>query len=291
MFNDNWIVHSAYKDWIVKDRTCNHKARCRFAKNLLTFLNMGESALRSHMNGKKHKELESLIGKDSSPISVFMSTASPSTSSGGSVPSISAGANLASSASSTPRSCDPVRDNLVSSYMAKEETLKAEIRWTLHTVEKHHSFRSNEGIEKVFQDMFGDSPTAMKFSCGEKKCSYIACFGLAPYFAKLLKEKVNEEDAFVLLFDESLNFITKNKQLDVFVRFWDGDKVVTRYWMSQFVGHATAEDLLEHINKSTEALYLQKLIQVCMMIMIKGPFIFFAGWGGGGGFCGVISPF
>ena len=44
--------------------------------------------------------------------------------------------------------------------------------------------------------------------------------------------------------------------------------------MSQFVGHATAEDLLEHINKSTEALYLQKLIQVCMMIMIKGPFIF-----------------
>ena len=111
------------------------------------------------------------------------------------------------------------------------------------------------------------------------------------FFAKLLKEKVNEEDAFVLLFDESLNFITKNKQLDVFVRFWDGDKVVTRYWMSQFVGHATAEDLLEHINKSTEALYLQKLIQVCMMIMIKGLFIFFAGGGGGGGFCGVISPF
>ena len=205
------------------------------------------------MNGKKHKELESLIGKDSSPISVFMSTASPSTSSGGSVPSTSAGANLASSISSTPRSCDPVKDNLVSSYMAKEETLKAEIRWTLHTVEKHHSFCSNEGIEKVFQDMFGESPTAMKFSCGEKKC----ISGLTPYFAKLLKEKVNEEDAFVLLFDKSLNFITKNKQLDVFVRFWDGDKVVTRYWMSQFVGHATAEDLLEHINKSTEALYLQ----------------------------------
>ena len=63
--------------------------------------------------------------------------------------------------------------------------------------------------------------------------------------------------------------------------------------MSQFVGHATAEDLLEHINKSTEALYLQKLIQVCVMIMImiKGPFIFFVDGGGGGGFCGVISPF
>lgn len=103
--------------------------------------------------------------------------------------------------------------------MAKEETLKDEFRWTLHTVEKHHSFHSNEGIDKVFQDMFGDSAIAKKFSCGEKKGSYIACFGLAPYFGKLLKEKVDMEDSFVLLFDESLNFITKNKQLDVFIRF------------------------------------------------------------------------
>ena len=102
---------------------------------------------------------------------------------------------------------------MVSSYLAKEDTLKAEIRWTLHVAEKHHSFHSNEGTEKVFQDMFGDSATAMKFSCGGKKCSYFACFGLSPYFARLLKEKVEEEDSFLLLFDESLNVITNNKQM------------------------------------------------------------------------------
>lgn len=112
--------------------------------------------------------------------------------------------------------------------------------------------------------MFSENATAIKFSCGQKKSSYNACFGLAPNFAKLLKEKVNE-DWFVLLFDESLNFITKNKQLDVLVRFWDGDKFMTQYWISQFAGHTTADDLLEHISKLTKALYLPKLIQVCMI--------------------------
>ena len=52
--------------------------------------------------------------------------------------------------------------------MAKEETLKAEIRWTLPSIKKHHSFHSNEGIDKVFQGMFGDSAIAKRFSCGEK---------------------------------------------------------------------------------------------------------------------------
>ena len=36
----------------------------------------------------------------------------------------------------TPSSSASLKETLVSSYMAKEETLKALIRWTLHTVEK-----------------------------------------------------------------------------------------------------------------------------------------------------------
>lgn len=262
VFNESWITHSAYKNWIVKDRSSIHKARCKLCQKSFDISNMGESGLKSHLSGKKHKELEALTAK-SPGISQFISASNTTATSpsGLSAPSTSALNPPA------PRTCDPVKDSLISSYLAKEETLKAEIRWTLHTVEKHHSFHSNEGIEKVFQDMFSDSPTAMKFSCGEKKCSYLACFGLAPYFVKLLKEKVNKEDGYVLLFDESLNAITKNKQLDVFVRFWDCGRVATRYWVSQFVGHATADDLLEHINKSTESLCLQKLIQVCIIFI------------------------
>ena len=36
----------------------------------------------------------------------------------------------------TSSSSASLKETLVSSYMAKDETLKAEIRWTLHTVEK-----------------------------------------------------------------------------------------------------------------------------------------------------------
>ena len=36
----------------------------------------------------------------------------------------------------TPRSSASLKETLASSYMGKEETLKAKIRWTLHTVEK-----------------------------------------------------------------------------------------------------------------------------------------------------------
>ena len=268
-FSENWTSHVAYKDWILRDSSSQHKARCRLCQKSFDCSNMGESALKSHMGGRKHKELAALIAERSAPMTQFMSSNAPSSSSSdkpGPLKSrgVDSSPSVRDASAETPSSSASLKETLVSSYMAKEETLKAEIRWTLHTVEKHHSFHSNEGIDKVFQDMFGDSAIAKKFSCGEKKCSYIACFGMAPYFGKLLKEKVDMEDSFVLLFDESLNFITKNKQLDVFIRFWDSNRVVSRYWISQFLGHATSEDLLEHFNKATETLDLRKLLQVCL---------------------------
>ena len=178
--------------------------------------NMGESALKSHMRGRRHKELAALTAERSAPITQFMSSNAASSSRSdkpGPLTShhLDSSPSVHDASAETPSSSASLKEMLVLSYMAKEETLRAEIRWTLHTVEKHHSFHSNEAIDKVFQDMFGDSAIAKKFSCREKKCSYIACFGLAPYFGKLLKEKVDMEDSFVLLFDESLNFFTKNK--------------------------------------------------------------------------------
>ena len=42
-----------------------------------------------------------------------------------------------------------------------------------------------------------------------------------------------------------------------------------RYLTSQFRGHATSEDLLDHFNKATETLDLRKLIQVCRIFIIS----------------------
>ena len=146
---------------------------------------------------------------------------------------------------------------------SKDAVLDAEIMWSLYTIEHHHSYASNDPIKSVFSFMFQDSCIARDFSCGAAKTAYMCKFGLAPYFRKLLKRKIGDED-YVLLFDESLNKATKTKQLDIHLRFFDSVNglVATRYLDSQYMGHASAEDLMTKILESTTDLTLQKLLQV-----------------------------
>ena len=90
--------------------------------------------------------------------------------------------------------------------VTRDETLKAEILWALKVIMSHYSYKSCEGTSKLFQAMFPDR-IASQFSYGEKKCAYLICFGLAPHFEQLLKDIVKKEEAFVLMFDESLNSV------------------------------------------------------------------------------------
>ena len=69
---------------------------------------------------------------------------------------------------------------------------------------------------------------------------------------------------FSLSFDESLNKVLQNGQMDVNVRFWNTEecKVETRYLTSEFLGRATAEDIFESFMKATSQLDQSKLLQV-----------------------------
>ena len=70
----------------------------------------------------------------------------------------------------------------------------------------HYSNKSSEDVAWLFQEMFSDSQIARRFACGEKKCSYICTYGLAPYFIfKVIMKEVSQQMAYVVLFDESLN--------------------------------------------------------------------------------------
>lgn len=103
-------------------------------------------------------------------------------------------------------------------------TMKAEVLWTLNTIAKHQSYNGNQGISELFKCMFPDSDIAKTFTCGSDKTAYIAKFGLAIHIKEELVSKVNKS-LFVLMFDESLNETTKNKQLNVHVRFWNEGQV------------------------------------------------------------------
>lgn len=116
-------------------------------------------------------------------------------------------------------------------------------------VTSHQSFRSNEGIDDLFKVMFPDSLLAqtLAYFC-KAKTRYVVAFGLAPYFKKQLIAEVQCSGTFIVMFDESLNHTTKNKQLDIHVRFWKN--VQLRFYGSQFLGHVTTQDLLRHFKAS-----------------------------------------
>ena len=108
--------------------------------------------------------------------------------------------------------------------------------------------KSCKGMSKLFQATFPDSRIASQFSCGEKKCAYLICFGLTPHFKQLVKDIVKKEEVYVLMFDESLDSVCQSKQMDIHIHSWNQDKhkVESCYYTSVFMGHGTADDMLSH---------------------------------------------
>lgn len=200
-FNEKWLLVPEYEGWIAKDRD-KHYAKCILCVKSIDISSMAEGALRSHARGAKHIQLAGNPCRDGT-LKHFMTakTVGPST--------------------QTTAICSKPATN-VSSFVSRTECLKAEILWTLKTVKSHYSFNSCSDVSDTFKTMFPDSAIARQFSCGERKCSYLCNFGLAPYIKNVLTRNVNSEDGYVLLFDESLNEKNRLKQMDVHVRCWGG---------------------------------------------------------------------
>ena len=151
-------------------------------------------------------------------------------------------------------------------YVAKESVIKAEIIWVLKNVMSGFSLRSCDGISDCFKEMFPDSKIANKFSLARTKCSYMITYGIAPYFASLRLEDIKHSDNFSISFDELLNSLTANEQMDIAITFWDklNSKVEGRYLTSIFLRHTRADNLLKAFQETTSKLELDKMLQVSM---------------------------
>lgn len=138
--------------------------------------------------------------------------------------------------------------------------------WAIDVVLSKHSFRSRAKKSELFSAMFHDSEIATKFSCGKTKCTYLICFGVAPYFKELLCKTLSELDHVVCQFDESYNQVVKKSQMDLHVRYWDTSMniVRTRYYNSEFLGKAAATDILEKFRKCMSGLDENMMLQVSM---------------------------
>ena len=105
-------------------------------------------------------------------------------------------------------------------FIIRDEVLTAEILWAMKTVVSHYSVNSSEKTSNLFQKMFPDSAIAQKFKCGKTQCAYFIQFGLANFFNEDLSSKVLKPGAvFVVCFDDSLNKVLQEEQMDLHLRF------------------------------------------------------------------------
>ena len=257
VFNLLWMNDPDFKDWIEPVERDDHLARCTYCKKDINVTTMGVTALNSHVKGDKHKKACMAVKSNLSISNMFRVGASRKVT----VSAASSATEGTSSAASATQSCQ----SQLNTFVTKNDTLSAEVWWTLKSMSSNYSFNSSDDMDFVLTQMFPKEPVANKFQCGKTKSMYLACHGIAPYFKSLLDEKV-KKDHFVMLFDESLNKQMQLKQLDIHVRFWHDDHIQTRYYDSQFLGHATADDLFDQCLSSLNNLgtSYNKIVQLSM---------------------------
>lgn len=153
---------------------------------------------------------------------------------------------------------------IISKWLQSKESRKAEIIWTLSCVQDHYSFRSSENKSELFRKMFWDSNIAQQYSLGKTKQSYLLTFGLAPYFKDLLVDTLKLSSFFTVIFDEAFNDVLQKEQMDILVRFWSADRVVTRYLGSEFLNGGKAEDLLSALKNGLSEFKTDQILQLGM---------------------------
>ena len=176
-FQEEWLTNKKYKLWVAKTSS-EISAKCILCVKEIDITKMGGSTLDSHATSKKHEQrvkerlqrLDTFFKRTSSEISKEPSE------------------SQASSSKSTS----------VDQLLINDNTLNAEILWTLKVVMSHFSFRSCIELNKLFQCMFTDSEIASNFTLGKTKCSYFINFGIAHFFKGSLKKQINLSPFYIL---------------------------------------------------------------------------------------------
>ena len=116
---------------------------------------------------------------------------------------------------SDSRSSNSVSSPTLDSMLKSVSVSHAEIRWVIKVVLSSSSFRPCLELNELFKAMFSDSAIASFFQLTKTKCSYYVNYVLAPFIKDLLAKDVRSSPYFSVLFDESLNNILEQSQMDI----------------------------------------------------------------------------
>ena len=114
--------------------------------------------------------------------------------------------------------------------------------------------------------MFSDTHIVKSFKRSKTKCAYLINFGIAPYFKEVLSKEIINSPLFSLLFDESMNHILQNEQLDIHIRPWDDSKcmAVTQYFDSHFLRRRNSDNIITKLQQSLQKPVAEKMIPLSM---------------------------
>ena len=124
-------------------------------------------------------------------------------------------------------------------------------------------------LDKLFKAMFPDSEIAEQFKLSKTKCSYFIKFGIAPVFKTNLTKEINMSPFYSVSFDESMNSVMQQCQMDVVIRYWNetAGNVETRYHDSKFLSRPNAKELLSNIENVAKNFKTEKFLQLA----VDGP--------------------
>ncbi|CAF1386781.1 unnamed protein product, partial [Rotaria sp. Silwood1] len=122
------------------------------------------------------------------------------------------------------------------------------------TANLRFSYAASKNIPELFASMFPDSKIAADYAMKDRKLSYVISHGTGHFLLRELVKDVNKAPSYSLFFDET-TIVGVRKQLDLHIRYWSESKqgVVTRYWKSNMLGHATAEIIARNILDSLKS--------------------------------------
>ena len=170
-FLDSWLKNPLYSAWILHGKV-DALARCKWCIKDVDVSNMGESALKSHMKGKKH--IDHTPSDNCQSLNTHFQKSKkieePTT------------VQVITNSSLVTNENQAAIDNM----FTKENATCAGIRWILKTIESKFSLCSCEGTNALFHKMLPDSKIAHSFSLSRTKCNYILNFGLGLFFKIIL---------------------------------------------------------------------------------------------------------
>ena len=148
VFNRKWLSDAKFS-WVKQFKSNKHKAMCCVCNKVIDIERMGESALKSHMKGEKHKR--NAGATSSSTQCVLMATGASSScgQSSESGPNCAEANNDEFFVPSPPPTADGRSTvkftgggrGTLANIVGKNYVLAAEILWTLQTISAHYSYK------------------------------------------------------------------------------------------------------------------------------------------------------